>query len=65
MTNRIKEVREEKGISRKELAERSGVRYSRVSDYENGYFKTENITVGNLSRIAKALEVTIEDLIKE
>lgn len=65
MTNHIKEKREEKGLTRKQLAEKSGLHYNKISDYENGYFKTENITIGNLSRIAKALEVPLEELISD
>lgn len=39
--------------------------YNKISDYENGYVKTENITVGNLSRLAKALECTLDELITD
>lgn len=63
MTNRIKEARTEKGLSRRELAELSGLHYNKISDYENGYYKTENITVGNLYRLAKALGCKLDDLI--
>ncbi|MCM1220461.1 MAG: helix-turn-helix transcriptional regulator [Lachnospiraceae bacterium] len=63
MKNNIRELREQNGISRKELAELSGVHYNKISDYENNYIKTENITVGNIYRIAKALKCTIEDLL--
>lgn len=62
MTNHIKELRESKGISRKELSVRSGIHYNKISDYENGYTKTENITVGNLFKIASALNVTLDEL---
>ncbi len=63
MMNNIKKIREEKAVSRKELAERSGVHYKKITDYENEYIKIENVTVGNLDRIAKALECTIDELI--
>lgn len=62
MVNHIKEIREAKNVSRKALAELSGIHYSKISDYENGYVKTENITVGNLFKIANALNVTIDEL---
>ncbi|MCM1226034.1 MAG: helix-turn-helix domain-containing protein [Clostridium sp.] len=64
MANNIKEIREQKGISRKELAELSGVHYKKITDYENCYINIENVTVGNLNRIAKALECTIDELIR-
>ncbi|MDE6730911.1 MAG: helix-turn-helix domain-containing protein [Oscillospiraceae bacterium] len=63
MMNNIKEIREQKGLTRKELAELSGVHYKKVTDYENQYINTENITVGNLYKIAQALECKIDDLI--
>lgn len=63
MTNSIKKIREQKGVSRKELSELSGVHYKKITDYENDYIKIENVTVGNLDRIAKALECTIDELI--
>ena len=63
MTNKIKEVREQKNLSRKELSEISGIHYKKVTDYENNYVRTENITVGNLYRIAQALDCKIDDLI--
>lgn len=65
MTNKIKEFREQKGLTRKELAEQSGVHYKKVADYENQYVRTENITVGNLYKIAQALECKIDDLLAE
>lgn len=63
MMNNIKEIREQKGLTRKELAELSGIHYKKVTDYENHYIKTENITVGNLYKLAQALECKIDDLI--
>ncbi|MDE5753740.1 MAG: helix-turn-helix transcriptional regulator [Oscillospiraceae bacterium] len=65
MTNNIKEMREKKGLTRKELAELSGVHYKKVTDYENQYVHTENITVGNLYKIAQALECKIDDLLTD
>ena len=62
MTNRIKEVRTAAGMSRKELSELSGIHYSKISDYENGYYKIENITVGTLGKLADALNVTLDEL---
>lgn len=63
MTNNIKKIREKKGLTRKELAELSGIHYKKITDYENHYINTENITVGNLYKLAQALECKIDDLI--
>lgn len=65
MTNKIRRIREEKGLSRKELAKITEISYKRLGDYETNYYKTENITVGNLLKIAKDLDCTIENLIAE
>ena len=54
MQNNIKRIREQNGITRKELAALSGVHYKKITDYENDYIKFENITIGNLNRIATA-----------
>lgn len=61
--NNIKEIREQKGLTRKELSELSGVHYKKITDYENNYVRTENITIGNLYKIAQALECKIDDLL--
>lgn len=65
MTNHIKEIRESKGITRKELSAMSDVHYNKLSDYENGYTKTENITIGNMLKIASALGVTLDELCRD
>ena len=44
MQNNIKRIREQNGITRKELAALSGVHYKKITDYENNYIKFENIT---------------------
>ena len=61
--NNIKEIREQKGLTRKELSELSGVHYKKITDYENNYVRTENITIGNLYKIAQDLECKIDDLL--
>lgn len=63
MENRIKTIRIEKSISRSALADITGLHYNKIGDYENNRIPTENITVGNLYKIAQALECKIEDLI--
>lgn len=65
MQNNIKRIREQNGITRKELAVLSGVHYKKITDYENDYIKFENITIGNLNRIATALGVTLDELCRE
>ena len=60
MRYRIKELREERGMTQQELAEKSGVSRTIVSKMENDeepqtYTKT-------LLRLADALNVTVNDL---
>ncbi len=60
--NNIKQLREAAGLSRKELAEKTGIRYTRITDYENSYIPIGNMTVENLSKIADALGVSLDEL---
>ena len=59
---KIKDVREAKGISGKELAETVGVTPSAITYYEQGL---RNPTLETLGRIADALGVDHSDLISK
>ena len=56
----IKEIRKEKGIKQKELAEKIGVDVSVLSRYENGGITPSR---DRLQKIAEVLEVTIDKLL--
>lgn len=56
----LKEVREAKGVTLRELSEQSGVAKSHIQNIESGY---ANPTVEVLYRIAKVLGVTLNDLV--
>jgi transcriptional regulator with XRE-family HTH domain len=56
---RIKEVREHKGMSQKDLAYRSDLDRSYIASVENG---KRNISIINLEKVANALEVKLENL---
>ncbi|QEK12618.1 helix-turn-helix transcriptional regulator [Crassaminicella thermophila] len=56
----IKEVREEVGIRITELARRSGVSQSYLSELEAG--KKKNVSMTILCRLAKALDVHVSVL---
>lgn len=60
MKNRLKEVREEAGISQEELARKSKVSRTIISELENQ--KTEVITNITLEKLAVALEKRITDI---
>ncbi len=55
---RIKEVREKKGMSQKELADKIGVSEKTLRRYEKG----TNISVGTLKKIADACDVSFYEL---
>ena len=59
---RLKEIRERKGVSVKELAERSGVGEALISQIERGDFVP---SVATLIQLARALGVTLRELLGE
>lgn len=60
MGNKIKEKREEMGMSQSELAQKSGVSRVTISGLENGLER--NTTSQTLLRIAGALNTTIDQI---
>ena len=62
--SRLKENREKAGLTQKELSERSGVNLRTIQNYEQGYKDINKAQVLSLYKLAKALDVTMEDLIE-
>ena len=60
MGYRIKDLREEKGMTQEDLSEKSGVSRGTISALENGIERTT--TTKTLLKIAKALETTVDQL---
>ena len=58
---RIREVRKEKGFSQEELAARADLDRTYMTSVECG---RRNISIVNLHKIAKALDVTLEELFR-
>lgn len=56
---KIKELRKDKGFSQKQLANASGLSVASIQGYEQGKYKPKKET---LTKIAKALDVSIADL---
>lgn len=54
----LKDVRERKGLTLREIAEKSGVSIQMIHKIEHGY-KPKRVTLGKL---AQALEVEIEEI---
>ena len=60
MENRIKECRLELGMNQKQLAARSGVARTVISQLESG--TRDVITTDTMSKLAKALERPVSDI---
>lgn len=58
--SRIRELREQKGVSQQDLAAACNFEKSNMSRLESG--KT-NFTIGSLLKISKALQVKLKDLV--
>jgi len=56
----VRKVRKEKGISQEELAERAGLHRTYIGMIERA---EKNITLINIQKIAKALDIEIKDLL--
>jgi transcriptional regulator with XRE-family HTH domain len=57
---RLKELRSARGITQEELAQLAGLSRQYLGDVERG---TRNISLVNLANIAKALQITLSDLL--
>jgi len=58
----IKKHRTKLGLSQEIFAQKSGVKYTSLTKIESGVIKTPSVLM--VAKIAKALGVSIEDLIK-
>ena len=61
MGEKIKELRESKGISQYRQAELTGINRSTINRYENG--SIQKISFDNLLKICEALETDIKNII--
>jgi len=59
---RLKYYRELRGLKASELAKRSGVPQSTISDLEHGKRSGDNLTVRNAERLAWALGISLDRL---
>ena len=62
MEFRLKAVRTKSGMTQVELSEKSGVGRVTISRLESGELK--ETTLGTLTKLAKALRVSVDDLIE-
>jgi transcriptional regulator with XRE-family HTH domain len=57
----LKAIRQQRGISQEKLAELASLHRTYISSVERGQ---RNISIDNIERIAKALEISAEALLK-
>ena len=60
MNFRLREVREQAGITQEELAQKSGVSRVTISLIESG--RTNCVKTGTLAKLADALEISVNSL---
>ncbi|NCN26081.1 helix-turn-helix transcriptional regulator [bacterium] len=58
----IKKRRTKLGLSQEDFAQKAGVKYTTLTKIESGVIKTPSVLM--VEKIAKALDVSIEELIK-
>ncbi len=61
-SNAIKDMRIYRGLSQKEISEKTGLNQSKISTYENSD-DLSNVTIGTIKAIANALNCTIDTLV--
>ena len=61
IATKIKEIREEKGISQYRLAQLTGINRSTINRYENGLI--QKVSFDNLIKICNALGVDVKEII--
>lgn len=63
LADNLKRYRAKIGLSQDQLARKAGITYSTLTKLESGV--NQNPKVKTLQKLAKALDVTLDDLMKE
>ena len=61
---KLKDIRESKGLSQRQLADISGVNVQMIQHYEQGVRDINKAQAGTLYKLAQALGCSMEDLIE-
>lgn len=64
MTN-LKRIREASGLSRAELAEKTGIKLTAIRDYEQNHKPINGAAALSVYKLAVALNCKVEDLLEE
>jgi len=59
----IKKYRNKQGLSQEDFAKKSGVKYTTLTKIESNVIKKPSVLI--MAKLAKALGVSIEDLLKQ
>lgn len=62
IANNIKRLRVKRGLTQDEFVKKTGLKYSTYAKIEGGFVKKPGVQM--IAKIAKALEVSIEELLK-
>ncbi len=60
MRRSIRDIREARGLTQIQLAERSGLKQATISDLETGKIKSPSVETA--MRVARALEVNLDEI---
>lgn len=63
MIIKIEKILQKRGITKKELSEKTGIRIERVNKLANG--ETDKIGVEEMEKICSVLDCNVEDLFEE
>ena len=63
LADSVKRLRKERGLSQDQLARKADITYTTLAKIESGV--NQNPTIKTLQGIAKALDVTLDELVSE
>lgn len=61
----LKEIRERKNYTRRELSEMTGINFRSLQDYEQGHKSVLSMKSDSLYRLSLALDCTMEDILSD
>ena len=65
MKTKLAELRRRTGMSQNELSHATGIRQSRISEFETGRYSTANMSLKTAANLARALGAHAEDLLED
>ena len=64
MTKKLKEMRQSKGLSQSQLAEKTGINLRTIQHYEQGSKNFDHARIDTIMKICIALHCKLEDVIE-